>query len=106
MHSNRKASAGFYRHSERLLDVSTDLGNALHEYVHHLQYTVPGFHATWRQFFVDRATLADGRREAITNDSWYARDVHRRKDRWVGDYMGRVYRWSGAGSDLDGLEVC
>lgn len=105
VHSNRKSSGGFYRHSERLIDVSSDLGNALHEYIHHLQYTVPGFHAAWRQFFVDRTTLRDGSREAITADSDYGPSMRRRKDRWIEDYMGRVYSWSDVGSEREGLEV-
>ena len=67
--------------------VGTDDATLVHEYVHHMQHTVNGFHAVWEAYYAARTTLPDGSRER-TVASKYGRQYPVRKDLWIDDYMG------------------
>ena len=88
--SGRNAG-GSYHHRRKPPELHVDASPAtsVHEYVHHLQYRVPGFHDAWREFYKARTTLADGTVERAVA-SKYGRKYPVRKDAWLDDYMGHT----------------
>ena len=85
-------AGGAYYYSRRPpeLHVDADPATSVHEYIHHLQYRVEGFHAPWRQFYRDRTTLPDGRQEPAVGSKKYGSKYRVREDAWIDDYMGAV----------------
>ena len=85
---NGQRAGGFYRPADALLSVSDDPSNAVHEYVHHLQHTVPELQAPFTMLHARRTTQPDG-----TFDPWlplapdYLR-VRGRKDQYIDAYFG------------------
>ena len=110
-----EGTRGWYRFDERLAAVDGKLDNAVHEYVHHLQATLPGFQRIFRQEHIRRTTLQDGAREPLlhaTHDGKPLVDATYRKDDYIDGYMGRDYQVTFPGaegnpdlSDGDGLEL-
>ena len=100
---------GLYRVRERLAVVPAGLDDAIHEYVHHLQATLPGFQAVFRAEHVRRTTLPDGARKPLKRDG--DQGFRYRDGGYVDRYMGRHYDASvvaGAAArvpDGEGLEV-
>ena len=76
-------------------------GVALHEYVHHLQATVPGLQARWLEYHRCRTTAPDGTREPIKPLTGYTTGWGR-EDEYRDSYYGREY---GPSESDEGLEV-
>ena len=75
---------------------------ALHEYVHHLQVTVPGLQARWLEYHRRRTTGPDGVREKILPLKGYEHvNAYGREDEYRDPYYGREYGFE----DGEGLEV-
>ena len=72
---------------------------ALHEYIHHLQRRMPGFHEPWAAFYRARTTLPDGGREPIRKLAVAGREIWGRRDRLVHPYMARRYEEDGIGGE-------
>jgi len=70
--------------------VSYDPGNAVHEYVHHLQHTLAGIDRLFQTLHRRRTTEPDGTREPILPLTGYLKSKGR-KDRYVDGYFGREY---------------
>ena len=85
-------AGGAYYHFRRPpeLHVDADPATSVHEYVHHLQYRLEGFHAAWRQFYRDRTRLPDGSQERAVGSKKYGSKYRVREDQWYDDYMGEV----------------
>ncbi len=81
--------------SHAVIHVPTDGGGTLHEYVHHLQYAMPGLQAVFRQFH-RRRTAGEPQIEI----PGFGPNVVGRPNRYVIPYQGREY-----GPDDDPLEV-
>lgn len=82
--------------------------NAIHEYVHHLQATLPGFQSYFRAEHVRRTTLPDGSRKPVKQDDVLG--FRYREGGYVEKYFGAHYDnvVAGAAADLpdaEGLEV-
>ena len=80
--------------------VPYDPGTALHEYVHHLQYTLPGIDRLFQTLHRRRTTKPDGTRDPILPFTEYARGEGR-EDQYVDEYFGREY----PGTEYSALEV-
>ncbi|MBC6406279.1 MAG: hypothetical protein GDA41_11280, partial [Rhodospirillales bacterium] len=72
----------------------------LHEYVHHLQYTLPGIDRLFQTLHRRRTTKPDGTRDPILPFTEYARGEGR-EDQYVDEYFGREY----PGLEYSALEV-
>ena len=102
----KSGTRGRYRFDERLADVSGAPDNAVHEYVHHLQATLPGFQRVFRKEHIRRTTKPDGARK---DGSWSDEYGWIRDGGYVNDYMGKDYQGTIPGTegnpDGDGLEL-
>ena len=75
-------------------------GTALHEYVHHLQSSLPGFQALFRAEHIRRTTAplgkirksAPGRRDKLDYSANYGGGARYRRDDYVDDYFGMHYK--------------
>ena len=101
---------GDYDVPARRARVDGKLDNAIHEYVHHLQATVPGFQRLFRDEHVRRTTLPDGTRTPLKTIKKYAGTAIR-DGGYVEPYFGVHYpaqmvKGNDAGlPDAEGLEV-
>ena len=104
------SSKGSYSLHDRTISISDDIdpssmggapGTALHEYVHHLQSSLPGFQAIFRAEHLRRTTAplgkgksksasALGKRDRMEH-SKYGGGARYRADDYVDDYFGRDY---------------
>ena len=87
------------RLGEGYIEVCTgDLGNAVHEYAHRLQATLPSLDALFQQLHRDR-TVNDPLESlrALTGLAYHPRE-HTRKDHYANPYQGREY---GQGNALE-----
>ena len=80
-----------------LLPSGAMIGNAVHEYVHHLQQAMPAFQRVFLAEHLRRTTDAAGRRRPLKGEG----SVKYREGKYVDPYFGRDY----GGPDGDGLEV-
>lgn len=100
---------GEYIVKSRLARVGETFDNAIHGYVHHLQATLPGFQAIFRNEHLRRTTLPDGTRTPLAGMKLYG-GLHR-DGGYVDEYMGAHYEPSviegnEAGLvDAEGIEV-
>ena len=69
------------------------LSTALHEYTHHLQYTMPELDGLFHRVHVRRTTRPDGSRDPMQTLQGYK--VPGREDRYIDRYFGREYPASG-----------
>ena len=69
-----------------LAKVSADPGNAIHEYVHHLQHAMPGLDKWFRELH-DRRTAG----EPVIHLKPYQPNVRGRRDQYIDAYFGREY---------------
>ncbi|MBC6405355.1 MAG: hypothetical protein GDA41_06465, partial [Rhodospirillales bacterium] len=69
--------------------VSRDPGNALHEYVHHLQYVMPDIDRLFQQLHRRRTTRPDGTRDPIAGLAPYPSTG--REDQYADEYFGKEY---------------
>ncbi|MBC6405781.1 MAG: hypothetical protein GDA41_08685 [Rhodospirillales bacterium] len=69
--------------------VSRDPGNALHEYVHHLQAVMPDVDRLFQELHRRRTARPDGTRDPVTRFGRH--DSTGRKGRYVDEYFGREY---------------
>ena len=69
-----------------LAEVSADPGNAIHEYVHHLQHAMPGLDKWFREMH-DRRTAG----EPVIHLKPYQPNVRGRRDQYIDAYFGREY---------------
>lgn len=105
----RGNGGGYYDAARRrvtLLGAGAGIDVALHEYVHHLQATLPGFQRVWRAEHLRRTTRPDGTRDPLGSHVW----GRGRDDDYAEGlaYMGRDYRGAtgiAAPDDGDALEV-
>ena len=73
---------------------------AIHEYVHHLQDSLPGFQALFRAEHIRRTTAplgkgkksAPGKRDKLDHSSVYGGGARYRRDDYVDDYFGYHYK--------------
>lgn len=100
---------GSYDFKARQARVGATLDNAIHQYVHHLQATLPGFQHIFREEHIRRTTRPDGTRKPLKNGKHY--EGLFRDGGYVEEYFGAHYPASvveGADVDLrdaEGLEV-
>ena len=86
-------------------------GNALHEYVHHLQATLPGFQTIFRQEHLRRTTLPDGARRPLAEMAQYDAMHRSPNPAYLDEYMGKHYDPKAVAHsdaklpDAEGLEV-
>ena len=81
---------------EAMLTSDLSEGNALHEYVHHLQVAMPDLDALFVALHRRRTTDAAGARDPIVVLSDYQKSgVRGRPDRYVDQYFGREYAGPG-----------
>lgn len=90
---NGQQAGGFYSAKNRLLNVSADPGNALHEYLHHCQQVLPGLDAHYVALHRKR-TAGDPLETQLRGASgqFYLGDNAGRSDEYVDPYAGREYR--------------
>ena len=82
--------AGFRKpRDEAWAVVARDPGNAVHEYVHHLQWTMPRVDALFQTLHRRRTTLPDGSREPVAQITCY--DRQGRRDQYADEYFGAEY---------------
>lgn len=103
-----KQFSGSYSYAAKRAIVSGALDNAIHEYVHHLQVTLPGFQKVFRDFHLRRTTKNGQRDPLVTKDG----HSNVRPDAYVSAYMGKDYGPGVAGAashpdlkDGDALEL-
>ena len=83
---------GVYNFEMRRATVDSDPGTAVHEYVHHLQATLPGFQRIFRKEHIRRTTLPDGTRKPLVESAKYP-GTWIRDGGYIDEYMGRDYKW-------------
>ena len=106
------ATLGIYRPAERTILIAPRavLGTAVHEYVHHLQNTLPGFQSVFRHEHRRRTTSSSRSRHPLEASRYRGGKAYRRDD-YVDEYFGRDYGPAPLGYDTaltpdgDALEV-
>lgn len=102
-------TVGGYDFKARHARVGADPDDAIHQYVHHLQATLPGFQQIFRTEHIRRTTLPDGTRKPLERMKSHRGQF--RDGGYIDEYFGKHYPASvvvGAEVELpdaEGLEV-
>ena len=92
VHYNGQTHGGGYTAATKQLDVSDDPGNALHEYVHHVQHQLPGLDAHYLALH-RRRTAEDALEDRLydAQNVSYGAGTKGRSDAYIDAYFGKEY---------------